>query len=66
MYNRRMPTTTLRGDPKEYETEEGVEETTQFTTTVPAGLVQAMDWEAGDRIEWKVVSGNKLSVKGAE
>jgi len=61
-----MPKTTLEETEYEYETESGTKESVQFKTTVPKGLVEAMRWEKGDKLEWTVQSGGKLTVEKAQ
>lgn len=64
MYNREMAKTTLSKQSREYETVDGTKETDQFKTTVPKALVDAMDWDEGEQLEWSVEAGNKLSIEG--
>lgn len=58
-----MARTTLEMTGFEYETKDGTKDSVQFKTTVPKGLVEAMGWTGGDKLEWSVETGSKLSVE---
>lgn len=63
---REMSQTTLEMSEYEYETESGTKKSVQFKTTVPKSLVEAMGWNEGDKVDWSVESGTKLSVEKAD
>jgi len=60
-----MAETTLEQTDFEYETDDGAKQSVQFKTTVPKSLVEAMGWGGGDKLEWSVETGSKLSVEQA-
>jgi len=35
----------------------------QYSTTIPKALAEAMDWEKGDKLRWKIGSKNTLEVR---
>lgn len=58
-----MASTTIESSEYEYETKDEVKEATQYKTTVPKSLVEAMGWDGGEKVEWEIVSSNKLSIE---
>lgn len=57
-----MPKTTITKTEKQVEGASGHEyDVEQFTTTIPKALADAMDFDGGEKIEWKVESGDRLS-----
>jgi len=57
-----MPETTVQ---KSSWTDNSGVERTQYSITIPKNLAEALDLEQGDRIEWKIASGNSLRVTKA-
>ncbi len=35
----------------------------QYSTTIPKILAEAMDWERGDKLRWKIQSKNALELR---
>jgi hypothetical protein len=38
-------------------------ETTQFRTTIPKNLAEALDLQQGTEVKWSIESGKKLSIE---
>lgn len=54
-----MPETTVQ---KSSWTDEDDVKRTQYSITIPKNLAEALDLEQGDRMDWKIASGNALRV----
>lgn len=57
-----MNTTTLQSSRSERERDGEIVEQEQYRLTVPKSLVEAMGWERGDKMNWEVESGNRVSI----
>lgn len=59
-----MPTTKVQITNSTVQNPDGDQyETTQYRTTIPKQLAEALGLEQGDEVEWEIVSGNKLSME---
>lgn len=58
-----MPETTVNVSTSEREKENGdTRKVEQYQTTFPKALAEAFELENGDKIEWKIKSGNSAKV----
>lgn len=58
-----MAKTTLQSSRYERKSDGETVEQVQYRLTVPKNLVEVMGWDPGDKMEWEVESGNKVSIQ---
>lgn len=62
-----MPSTKVQKTHSEAKSADGdVYKTTQYRTTIPKNLAEALDLGQGTEIEWSIESGKKLSLEKQE
>lgn len=59
-----MASTRVQKTDSTIENEDGEDyEITQYRTTIPKNLAEALDLEQGTEVEWSIESGKKLSIE---